>query len=158
MHMTFRSGEDVAIIAIGRNEGERLKSCLRTVVPGAKLVVYVDSGSVDGSPQYAASVGCHVVELDPTRPFSAARAATRDLHMSCNRHPTYHSFSFSMATAIWLRAGWTMDWPHLIKGRTWASSAGMCAAPYPEASVYNKLYNLEWQQTPGEIRSSGGDF
>ena len=38
------------------------------------MVVYVDSGSVDGSPQYAASMNCQVVELDPARPFSAARA------------------------------------------------------------------------------------
>src|SRR5271154_5064230 len=68
------SGQNVAIVAIGRNEGERLKSCLRSVANRARTVVYVDSGSVDGSPQYAASMNCHVVELDPSQPFSAARA------------------------------------------------------------------------------------
>ena len=39
-----------------------------------QTVVYVDSGSADGSAEYARSVGCRVVELDASRPFSAARA------------------------------------------------------------------------------------
>ena len=43
----------VAIVAIGRNEGERLKSCLRAAMAGARTVVYVDSGSTDGSAEYA---------------------------------------------------------------------------------------------------------
>ena len=29
---------------------------------------------------------------------------------------------------------------------------------HPEASVYNKLCDLEWEQTPGEIGTSGGRF
>ena len=65
---------DVAIVAIGRNEGERLKLCLRAALRDAPTVVYVDSGSADGSAEYARSVGCRVVELDASRPFSAARA------------------------------------------------------------------------------------
>ena len=40
---------DVAVVAIGRNEGERLRACLASVVPLAACVVYVDSGSTDGS-------------------------------------------------------------------------------------------------------------
>jgi len=46
--------QDVAIVAIGRNEGERLKRCLRSVVGKARTVVYVDSGSADGSAEFAA--------------------------------------------------------------------------------------------------------
>ncbi|MDQ3441304.1 MAG: glycosyltransferase family 2 protein, partial [Planctomycetota bacterium] len=38
--MTSRLG----IVAIGRNEGERLRACLRAVVGGNRIVVYVDSG------------------------------------------------------------------------------------------------------------------
>ena len=29
---------------------------------------------------------------------------------------------------------------------------------YPEASVYNRLCELEWRQLPGEVRTSGGRF
>jgi glycosyltransferase involved in cell wall biosynthesis len=44
---------DVAVVAIGRNEGDRLKACLRSVVDVAALVVYVDSGSTDDSVAFA---------------------------------------------------------------------------------------------------------
>src|ERR1700722_10167452 len=40
-------------VAIGRNEGERLKRCLRSLSKRASPVVYVDSGSIDGSVQWA---------------------------------------------------------------------------------------------------------
>ena len=65
---------EVAVVAIGRNEGERLKQCLRAALREAAIVVYVDSGAADGSAEYAHSMGCRVVELDASRPFSAARA------------------------------------------------------------------------------------
>ena len=40
----------------------------------APLVVYVDSGSIDGSVDFAKNLGCHVVSLDMKQPFTAARA------------------------------------------------------------------------------------
>jgi len=72
--MAFVPARNVAIVVIGRNEGDRLKGCLRSVMEAAGTVVYVDSGSHDGSAEYARSVGCRVFELDPARPFSATRA------------------------------------------------------------------------------------
>ena len=45
------------VIAIGRNEGERLIRALRAVVNRVPTVVYVDSGSTDGSAQAARSGG-----------------------------------------------------------------------------------------------------
>ena len=63
----------VAAVVIGRNEGDRLAPSLRSVQGAGLSVVYVDSGSSDGSPTVARKVGIPVVELDPSRPFSAAR-------------------------------------------------------------------------------------
>ncbi|HWB55094.1 MAG TPA: glycosyltransferase, partial [Tepidisphaeraceae bacterium] len=57
------------IVAIGRNEGERLKRCLRSAVRPGIAVVYVDSGSTDGSVTAAKELGAHVVELDLSKPF-----------------------------------------------------------------------------------------
>jgi glycosyltransferase involved in cell wall biosynthesis len=51
--MNPNSGRNVAIVAIGRNEGERLKSCLESTVEPGRIVVYVDSGSNDKSVEYA---------------------------------------------------------------------------------------------------------
>src|SRR5256885_1116726 len=61
------------VVVIGRNEGERLKKCLQSLSALA-AVVYVDSGSTDGSLQWARVHGAEVVELDMALPFTAARA------------------------------------------------------------------------------------
>src|SRR5216684_2210276 len=65
--------DEFGVVAIGRNEGERLKQCLRSASKAA-LTVYVDSGSTDDSVKWAADFGAIVVQLDMTRPFTAARA------------------------------------------------------------------------------------
>jgi glycosyltransferase involved in cell wall biosynthesis len=60
-------------VAIGRNEGARLARCLESLSMAAALV-YVDSGSTDGSVQLALDHSADVIELDMTIPFTAARA------------------------------------------------------------------------------------
>ena len=69
----------VGVVVIGLNEGERLRRCLESVRGQAGRVVYVDSGSTDGSPAAATAMGVDVVELDPSLPFSAARARNTGL-------------------------------------------------------------------------------
>ena len=66
--------EGVGAVAIGRNEGERLRRCLSSLAGRVSPLVYVDSGSSDGSPELARSFGAVVVDLDLSRPFTAARA------------------------------------------------------------------------------------
>ena len=65
---------DLGVVAIGRNEGERLRRCLNSVVGRGHTVVYVDSGSTDGSTELAHELGADVVELDLSLPFTMARA------------------------------------------------------------------------------------
>ena len=65
---------EIGVVVIGRNEGERLKRCLASLLGKADKVIYVDSGSTDGSVQLAQGLGIEVVALDMTRPFTAARA------------------------------------------------------------------------------------
>ena len=66
----------VGCVAIGRNEGERLAACLRSLLRSTRprAIVYVDSGSTDGSVALARGLGVQVVELDLSIPFTAARA------------------------------------------------------------------------------------
>ena len=64
----------VGIVAIGRNEGARLEACLASVSGQVGAVVYVDSGSTDGSVEMARARGVEVVALDMSKPFTAARA------------------------------------------------------------------------------------
>ena len=107
------SSRSVAIVAIGRNEGERLKACLRAAAVssarGARTVVYVDSGSADGSAEYARSVGCRVVELDASRPFTAARARNEGFACAMEHAPDAEFVQFVDGDCEleegWLEAG-----------------------------------------------------
>ena len=74
-------------VVIGRNEGERLQRCLRALDPSALPVVYVDSGSTDKSVQEARARQASVVELDMSRPFSAARARNEGWKRLLAEHP-----------------------------------------------------------------------
>lgn len=83
------NGPLLAVVIIGRNEGDRLAACLRSVnamtpprTGAAVEVIYVDSGSADASCARARELGARVIELRLDRPSAAAgrnagwRAAT----------------------------------------------------------------------------------
>jgi glycosyltransferase involved in cell wall biosynthesis len=64
-----------ALIAIGRNEGARLQRCLASArAAGAAWVVYVDSGSTDGSVAMAEGLGAEIVHIGAEGGFTAAKA------------------------------------------------------------------------------------
>ena len=54
----------VAIVVIGRNEGERLRACLDSLQGRSAVAIYVDSGSTDRSVEIAREIGFQVIELD----------------------------------------------------------------------------------------------
>ena len=64
----------VGVVVIGRNEGERLARCFDSLEVAAGAIVYVDSGSTDGSVEMARTRAVQVVALDLSVPFTAARA------------------------------------------------------------------------------------
>ena len=66
--------DEVGIVAIGRNEGERLVNRLQSLKSQSSNIIYVDSGSVDDSVSAARNLDIVALILDPTIPFTAARA------------------------------------------------------------------------------------
>jgi GT2 family glycosyltransferase len=151
-------GQNIAIVAIGRNEGERLKSCLPAAVASARTVVYVDSGSVDGSAAFARSLGCEVVELNPDSPFSAARARNEGFAYAMKVDPAVAVVQFVDGDCT-LVEGWLDCGVAALNDRPDAGVVcGHVREIHPEASIYNRLFDLEWRQTPGEINACGGIF
>ena len=59
--------DDIGIVVIGRNEGERLVHCLETAKTSSDNIVYVDSGSTDGSVAAAERLRVFVISLDESR-------------------------------------------------------------------------------------------
>jgi GT2 family glycosyltransferase len=150
--------QTVAIVVIGRNEGDRLQLCLRSVVTMGATVVYVDSGSVDGSPERAASMGVPVWRLDPSRPFSAARARNEGFAWVTEHAPAATFVQFLDGDCE-LDQGWlTAGLAALIQREDVAIVCGHVHEQFPKATIYNQLCELEWDTKPGEIRSSGGRF
>ena len=95
---------DIGVVAIGRNEGERLKRCLESVTGRAAALVYVDSGSTDGSADMARGRGVEVVALDLSVPFTAARARNAKTSRSVTRSQPARFKWFWLSTNIALLA------------------------------------------------------
>jgi glycosyltransferase involved in cell wall biosynthesis len=149
--------EDIGVIAIGRNEGERLRRCLESVVGRDFLVVYVDSDSSDGSAALARSLGAEVVELDMSIPFSAARARNSGVDRLMQISPGVKYLQFVDGDCE-LAAGWLDRARSTLEAR--ADVVVVCGRRrerFAEASVYNRLADLEWDTPVGEAQSCGGD-
>jgi GT2 family glycosyltransferase len=154
--MTPESDQKIAIVAIGRNEGERLKSCLRAAIASVRTVVYVDSGSTDGSAEFARTLGCQVVEMEP--PFSAARARNEGFARAMSAEPDAAYVQFVDGDCA-LVEGWLGRGVAALNERTDVGVVcGHVREMVPEASVYNRLFDLEWRQRPGELDACGGIF
>jgi GT2 family glycosyltransferase len=144
------------IVVIGRNEGERLKQCLRSA-SGAAVTVYVDSGSSDGSVEWARSQGFEVIELDRSIPFTAARARNRGFN-----HLRQLATEIGYVQFIDGDCELDSEWPaHAIHFLT--VNPDCCAVfgrrreRYPDRSIYNRLCDNEWNVPIGETRACGGD-
>jgi len=145
----------VGIVVIGRNEGERLIDCLKSVQGVGCPLVYVDSGSVDGSAKRAQEFCETVVELDPRRAFSAARARNEGFAALMHAHPEIAFVQFVDGDCT-LLPGWLERACEAVDADgARAVVIGRLVELRPEASIYNHLCALEWQSPDGELGNSG---
>jgi len=147
----------VGVVAIGRNEGERLVRCLRCAARDARAVVYVDSDSSDGSVAAARGLGAEVVPLAVDRPFTAARARNAGFARLREVAPDVELVQFVDGDCE-LREGWLeAAAAYLAAHPDVAVVCGRRRERHPEASVYNLLADLEWETPVGEAEACGGD-
>ncbi|WP_426035816.1 glycosyltransferase family 2 protein [Cypionkella sp. TWP1-2-1b2] len=140
-------------VVIGRNEGARLIACLQSLQGRVRRLVYVDSGSTDGSVAAALALGAEVVALDVRLGFTAARA--RNAGLAVLDAPEFVQF---VDGDCQVQVGWFA-----------AALAGFAVHPaavvicgrrrerFPEASVYNRLADMEWDTAVGQALACGGD-
>lgn len=147
----------LAAIVIGRNEGERFRRCLDSLVGKANPIVYVDSGSTDGSIEYARSLGVEVLDLDASIAFTAARARNGGFDRVNELAPDVERVMFvdgdCEVDPDWLPAAERF----LDEHAGYAVVCGRRRERYPEATVYNYLCDVEWNTPVGDARSCGGD-
>ena len=151
------SSAGVGVVVIGRNEGDRLRRCLRSVSGAAEAVVYVDSGSTDGSVEFARSLGVHVVDLDLSSPFTMPRGRNAGFEalVEVDAEVSYVQFVDGDCEVVpgWLqRARSELDAHPDV-----AVVCGRRRERHPEASRYNRLCDIEWGGATGEVDACGGD-
>ena len=144
-------------VIIGRNEGDRLKQCLKSVTAYASPVVYVDSGSTDGSVEYARTLGVQVVELDLSIPFTAARARNAGFSRLIDLYPALNYVQFVDGDCE-VVSGWVENAQNFLDSDdTVAVVCGRRRERYPEKTIYNFLCDIEWDTPVGEAMACGGD-
>jgi glycosyltransferase involved in cell wall biosynthesis len=147
----------IAVVAIGRNEGDRLKRCLTSATQQAQTVVYVDSGSTDGSVAFAQSLGVRVVNLDMTRPFTAARARNEGFECVREIAPDTRFVQFVDGDCE-IAPGWLSQASAFLEAQSQvAAVCGRRRERHPQASVFNALCDLEWDTPVGQTKACGGD-
>jgi GT2 family glycosyltransferase len=149
--------ESVGVVAIGRNEGERLQRCLRSLPSGLGAVVYVDSGSSDGSVEFARSLGVDVVSLDMTIAFTAARARNAGIERLQALRPAVSMVQVLDGDCELVPGFIEAAAAILERDPSCAVVCGRRRELHPEQSPYNRLCDMEWNTPIGEADACGGD-
>jgi glycosyltransferase involved in cell wall biosynthesis len=145
----------LSVVVIGRNEGSRLNRCLGSVQrirgwQGRVQIIYVDSGSTDGSCAVARAMGCDVIELHSERPSAAMgrNAGWRAAH----------------APLVLFLDGDTILDPDFPAAALRALERSKAAVVFgrrreiaPQASAFNRVLDLDWISAPGIAEYCGGD-
>ncbi|WP_353572769.1 glycosyltransferase [Candidatus Albibeggiatoa sp. nov. BB20] len=147
----------LSVVIIGRNEGERLVRCIRSVqaIPDFNRdnieIIYVDSDSTDDSPEQAKALGAKVLVVHPERPAAAigrnagwkAAQAPYVLFLDGDTilNPDFVSVALQQFDANPKTA---IVWGHRRE-------------LYPEQSLYQRILDLDWVYPAGLSEFCGGD-
>jgi glycosyltransferase involved in cell wall biosynthesis len=146
----------LSIVIIGRNEGERLEHCIRSVQtmnnPFQDIeIIYVDSNSTDDSLARAQALGAQTLEVHPERPAAAIgrnagwRAAKAPFILFLDGDTLLHPDFVKVA------------WQQLTSDAKIAIVWGHRRERFPQSSIYQRVLDLEWIYPPGISRFCGGD-
>jgi GT2 family glycosyltransferase len=131
----------VGAVVIGRNEGKRLLRCLDSLSAQADRIVYVDSGSTDESREAARGGGAGFARLIVGEAPTAIPDYVQFVDGDCEVHE------------CWIATGRAFldDRPDV------AVVCGRRRERHPDASLWNRLIDSEWNTPIGPAKACGGD-
>lgn len=148
--------KQVSVVVIGRNEGSRLVRCMKSVmsagpVEGGLDLVYVDSGSTDGSAGTARAAGWRVIELRAERMTAALGRNAGWLN--------------SLSPWILFLDGDTILQPGFLQAALAAAQSDESIAAvwghrrelHPTVNAYHRVLDLDWVYPTGDSQFCGGD-
>lgn len=157
MNISVNDESKIGVVIIGRNEGQRLVNCLSSVNPKNNPVIYVDSDSTDDSVENAKRAGAEVINLDMSKPFSAARARNTGWKYLINHNMDIEFIQFIDGDCE-LQPNWLEQaQSFLTSNNEYAVVSGRVREQFPEASLYNKFCNDEWNTPIGDTKACGGN-
>ena len=144
----------ISVVVIGRNEAARLERCLASVTSMdcqdfETEVIYVDSGSTDDSVALAERAGAKTVVLTVAHPTAAL-----------GRNAGWRLAKGSYV--LFLDGDTVLDPRFVVQslpdfGRNTAAVWGHRRELYPNASLYQRVLDLDWIYAAGESEFCGGD-
>lgn len=143
----------ISFVVIGRNEARHLEDCLESVVavylPSGwrRELIYVDAASRDNSVVLARSFGARIVELANSN-ATAGEARNLGLKSAAGDWVIVMDGNTELNAAFLLRASGQMQ-PHT------AAIVGRHREKYPQASIYNRFFDVQHEQ-PALLCSGGG--
>jgi GT2 family glycosyltransferase len=150
------TNHDLGIVAIGRNEGERLTACLVSLASVGCPVVYVDSGSSDGSVANATTLGVTTVCQSPPG-LTAARGRQAGLERLVDLWPNTEFVQFLDGDCV-LQPGWIEKGLAVLQDDLRiAAVSGIRSEAFADTSIWARLVDIEWSRAEGEVRYPGGD-
>jgi GT2 family glycosyltransferase len=147
----------VGVVVIGRNEAPRLTACLGALRDRVADLVYVDSGSTDGSPLLAAQLGARVVRL-AEGPFTAARGRDAGTAEALRADPGLEFIQFVDGDCI-IDPGWfTPALDHMRQNPRVGIVAGRLREQHRDASLLIRIVDVDWDLPTGQTDAVGGIF
>lgn len=145
----------LSVVVIGRNEGDRLRRCLESVAAMRRVgfgseTIYVDSGSTDASLALAAGLGVRTIALNAVRPTAALgrnagwRAARGELVLFLDGDTVLDPRFVAGSLGEFAKARTAIVWGHRRE-------------LFPQATLYNRVLDLDWIYATGLTAFCGGD-
>ena len=145
----------VSVVIIGRNESGNVKECITSALemdyPRELLeIIYVDTGSTDGTQDIARTAGGKVVEVSSPAP-SAALARNRGLTES--NHQIIHFVDGDMT----IGPGYLKKAVTRLAGPDMASVIGRVIERHADTNWISRVLNIDWKKKDeGYINAPGG--
>lgn len=147
----------VGAVVIARNEGQRLLACLDSLRGEVEAVVYADSDSSDGSAEHVRARGIEVLVLDRSRTLNAARGRNAGLRRLLELRPDIESVFFVDGDCRVVPGFLAAAQAELAHDPGLGAVCGRRRELHPEASLYNRVVDAEWNTPVGEAEAFGGD-
>ena len=145
----------ISIVIIGRNEAGNIIDCIMSALlvdyPQDKLeILYVDTGSTDGSQDIAKSTGINVIEVSSKAP-SASLARNRGMEVSCHEIIHFVDGDMTIQPAYLKKAVRRLAHGDVI------CVIGRVIERHADRNWISRMLNVDWKKKEeGYINAPGG--